>query len=717
MDKEKVRQVTLEELKNIDPKLINYMTFTDGTVAMVDSDDEGEDNENMVKQDKYENKKNLQVEPDKEANEQIVDNNVNENNNEIDYQNEENNDMNYAQDNNEINYENHNDNMNDNFDGENEMNYNLNDNNENDMNYNENNMDNNGNYVNNMNNENEMNYENNMNNNNENEINYENRINPNMNYMNDDIQKNNINYQNEIKDNHPNNMNLNKSNEKMTNMNAEDINNISYGNQNSSSEKKINENTNDESNIIEKEKNIKVQEIMVGDRRMERFDGAEYNSNPNLDAQKGAQFYNNQFLNPVQQMNIQGYNNSNINSFNNHNTPIPQNQLNNNMIMNQPQLQQQLQYQNMNLPFQNNSPHPNQDSLNQIPNQAPNQFLLNQNQNDKSGKNTYSPKNNVVSGRTTFIVEKNNEYINNNLNNNYQTNENYQNAIKNTKINQMNRNEQKNINVNVLYPNPGYGNTEEKQKQLKKKKIIKYVRRLKPVVEQHFDVQIIQNQQEPEYPQMYQQYLQEQKFYAQPSLVSIPQRPFPQNQYKYQNRINNFPSNQNRNISPIQQFCNCPKSFQEYNPIINNNSIHFRPYFEEQERNRNRLKCTCKPRQTLINITPMRTITEPNIYEGNIRIPYNSEIRRFRTEENLEYRPMTPMHHSKFERRHYGFENNYNEYNYGNRGRRKNSYSFYPQKTDYRSVIHFYDENEEYNSELNCPCCIYEKRMRMKNNY
>jgi len=44
MDKEKVKIVTLEELKKVDPSHINSMTFTDGSVVMVNSDEEGDNN-------------------------------------------------------------------------------------------------------------------------------------------------------------------------------------------------------------------------------------------------------------------------------------------------------------------------------------------------------------------------------------------------------------------------------------------------------------------------------------------------------------------------------------------------------------------------------------------------------------------------------------------------------------------------------------------------
>ena len=38
MDKIKVKYITLDEMKNIDPSLIKSMTFTDGSVVIVNSD-------------------------------------------------------------------------------------------------------------------------------------------------------------------------------------------------------------------------------------------------------------------------------------------------------------------------------------------------------------------------------------------------------------------------------------------------------------------------------------------------------------------------------------------------------------------------------------------------------------------------------------------------------------------------------------------------------
>ena len=52
MDKNKIKVVTLEELKKIDPSNINYMTFTDGSVAIINSD--SEDEEKVQKEEKKE---------------------------------------------------------------------------------------------------------------------------------------------------------------------------------------------------------------------------------------------------------------------------------------------------------------------------------------------------------------------------------------------------------------------------------------------------------------------------------------------------------------------------------------------------------------------------------------------------------------------------------------------------------------------------------------
>ena len=56
MDQNKIKVVTLEELKKIDPSNINYMTFTDGSVAIINSDSEDEEKV----QNRHNKRKNIQ---------------------------------------------------------------------------------------------------------------------------------------------------------------------------------------------------------------------------------------------------------------------------------------------------------------------------------------------------------------------------------------------------------------------------------------------------------------------------------------------------------------------------------------------------------------------------------------------------------------------------------------------------------------------------------
>ena len=264
------------------------------------------------------------------------------------------------------------------------------------------------------------------------------------------------------------------------------------------------------------------------------------------------------------------------------------------------------------------------------------------------------------------------------------------------------KSEGNNFIVDVLYPKPGYGNSDEGQNNLKKKKKkkkIKYVRRLKPLVEQHFDVQIIQVPDTTNYnkPNQEPQNLLSNNF---PPMVIPAHGPFPQkviphipDKYKIKKSNNNN----------TQDLCNCPKFHREYNPIINNNSVQFGSKFGEQEINQNDFKGDCRPTQTLINITPMRTIFRPNY---NNDIPYNNKERYFRSEGYREYRPLTPSNHMHNEKRFNEFER------YGcspGVPKRKNSFSFYHKENVGGRIVHSYVNNEEMNREMGCTCCIYAK--------
>ena len=489
----------------------------------------------------------------------------------------------------------------------------------------------------------------------------ENHINKSSNQRNEE----NINNNKEKNKNNENVNRINNINESNTyygnELNYNCNSNVNYKNQNFQNDN--NELNNCESNNIKHEKNIKVQEIIVGNRKMERYDGAEYN-NPNVYKQNEAQFSNNQFL-FHEHVNINAFNNSEYNCIPNnaYNEHIQQSPIYNNI--NEIQLQEQFNTQ-----FHNNSPYP-----------------------------------------------LNNEYINNNYN--YQHNHIYQNDLKNTQMSQQmnpeyfemgNREKvveampqqynQKNISVEVLYPKPGYGNSEEIQNKLKKKKKIKYVRRLRPLIEQHFDVHIIQTQEEVEIPSIYPPYLVQQNQYRYNIPVDQPNyAPFPQKAIhhlpkkykikKYKNK--KYDTYQKSKISQ-QDFCNSHESQSNYYST------------EDMERNKIYYNCTCRPspRQTIINITPMKTI---NRWNTN-----NDMERQFKTEGYKSYRHMAPSKYMNNGNTNFTLE----RYVYSSgEPNRKYTNLFFKKNIDRKNLFRLYNENEEMsNSNF-----VDVKRMRIRNNY
>lgn len=462
--------------------------------------------------------------------------------------------------------------------------------------------------------------------------------------------------------------------EKYNNLNNINDNNAYYGKEITCNTNYISQNIQSDNNELNnsKPKNIKIQEIMVGNRRIERYDGAEYN-NPN---ENNTQFSNSQLIFP-EQVNNNDINNSEynfipINAYNEYMQQSP-NCNNINEIQSQDKFNPQ---------FQNNSPH----TLN-----------INQNQAGFSKFNN-SPRND--------------DYINNIYN--HQCNQIYQNTLLNTQISQqMNpeyfetsnrvktipqQDNQKNITVKVLYPKPGYGNTEEEQNKLKKKKKIKYVRRSKPLLEQHFDVQIIQSEEEGEIPSNYQSY--------------------PENQNQYRNNYPMDQPNPRKNISHIankykmkkygynvyrkSEFCNCNESQSDYNSN------------EELERNNLYYSCICKPRQrqTIINVTPMRTI---NRWNSNNNIPYNNREKQFRTEGYKSYIYMTPSKFMNNENEYYALER-YDGQTFGEPNR-KGVISFFPKNINGKNSYNLYNENGEMSNETYYPSSARIKRINMRNNY
>ena len=474
--------------------------------------------------------------------------------------------------------------------------------------------------------------------------------------------------ENKKENNHNNLNNINENN----NYNDNDINsNVNYMSQNIQSD-------NNELNNS-KSKNIKIQEIIVGNRRIERYDGAEYN-NQNENKQNQAQFDNNQLVFP-EQFNINGFDNSEFNfiPINAYNQQIQQSSFYNNIN----EIQSQVQFDPQ---FQNNIPYP---------------LNLNQNQVGISNNNN-SPKND--------------EYINNNFN--HQCNQIYQNTLNNTQISQemnpeyfeiANREKmfnsippeynQKNISVKVLYPKPGYGNSEEVQNKLKKKKKkkIKYVRRLKPLIEQHFDMQINQTEEEINIPSIYQPYLEQHQHRNNfPIEQTFRQKFIPHIPNKY--KIRKFAHPKSKLTS--QDFLNYDESLFDYNST------------GEQERSNIYYNSACKqsPRQTIINITPMRTINRWN----SISIPYNNGERKFKTEGYKSYMHMTPSRYIDNENTYYTLE----RYGYSSdEPSRKGTISFFSKNIDDNNSNISYNENEEMSSEMMYPSLFSDTIMRMRNNY
>ena len=331
--------------------------------------------------------------------------------------------------------------------------------------------------------------------------------------------------------------------------------------------------------------------------------------------------------------------------------------------------------------------------------------------------------------------------------NSYAQNNNYNNTnVLYPKIGYGNSNLQNNKynNTNTIYPPQGFDNPQIIKKRKKKKKII-YVRRNKPIVQQHFDVQIIQNNQENN-PQMVSQY-QNKPYFEQiqiSNLNKINQKP-PEPSSEEENkvppvqRIYQSQSHHNYNYNNLQYnppqlikiypqqepICNCNQ--KQYYPIISSNSIPIRAYINEEKNNyKNRIPCT--PNQTIISLTPMRTIEEPKSpfldtfeshYNHNI---HNNQIRYFRNQRNMGFRALTPdriynNNNNNFERQQIEFDNNSEYYrnNYNNGRRIKNATSSYKNRRVVEPIL-IYDDDEPINEE-NLPDNYVRGQRLMGSNY
>ena len=272
--------------------------------------------------------------------------------------------------------------------------------------------------------------------------------------------------------------------------------------------------------------------------------------------------------------------------------------------------------------------------------------------------------------------------------------------MKNGSIN-MNKNQANNINYsnNEAYPILENINM-EKQIKKKRKRII-YYRRHKPIVIQHFDVQIIQQQQR--------------------RFENFQNNIYKENKNKYEdknihyNKKNITKEKEEKNKVPSLQ--SLYRNMSNYNRNPNyyfNNSIPMplSPYFNKENINRYRKPFT--PKQTLINVTTMRTMNERfSPYTHNMKIPYN---RYYRSNNFGGFIPLTPPNHF---RRQYEYENNESYFN--NEGniddmRGKSLYLYYPQRKD-PSLI-YEDAERGINDENSFPQYQYNRGQRIKrNNY
>ena len=145
------------------------------------------------------------------------------------------------------------------------------------------------------------------------------------------------------------------------------------------------------------------------------------------------------------------------------------------------------------------------------------------------------------------------------------------------------------------------------------------------------------------------------------------------------------------------------------------------PYFNNRNININRYRIPFTPKQTLISLTPMRTIDEPvspYIYDKKIPyIPYSN-----RHYNNERFRTLTPPNPPKRRQYNNDIENNRRYFNNDyNKDididmRRKNLYSLYPQRKEGLIIY----EEDNINKENNYPQRQYQydrgQRLR-RNNY
>ena len=420
MDKDKVREIDINQIQELDQNQIKYMTLIDGTIAIINSD---EKNENY---------------PKKIQENMVVENEI------IKETNEENDEINEKQ-------------------NEQNQNFIINPNKQNIINENE--IDNQVYMDTNQNNESEINNQVNMDTyqNNENEIN---------NQVNMDTNQNN---ENEINNQLNMDTNQNNKNNIDNNVMKNNMNNFEVLNENqyeTNEEEEINENENMEKEMIEK--NTEEKFDGADNYNNSNLDNKEINQINEQQFEENVNDYNNNIQ--IQHNNFQDNNDSepNINNDdfmiqneqneiinNNNNNDNIQNQNNINKIPQKLENQEQIQSKSNNSQYKNSPPQQDQEEYyeNNIPNESQNKvkykayeiindsnnnyFVNSNNMNEKMNYKIITTNNYKIVDDSSELNNISNEpkiYIKNNndekINNNYSQNMNYKKDINNSQLNQ-----------------------------------------------------------------------------------------------------------------------------------------------------------------------------------------------------------------------------------------------------------------------------------------
>ena len=467
MNKDKVKEISTEDIKQFDPNLIKYMTFIDGTVAIIDSEDEdGNSQRKIQKNIAFKNQKFKVIKEGNNENKQEQNSGIKYNNKDINYEKIVDNQRNMG-------------------------------------------------------------------------------TNPNYEYRNDDknldnktINNNNLNNFGIINENNDEEDEEIKENEKVIK------NDLGSLGEKYDGDESIN-NCNSDIQNTNKNNEQKYKKINYNNQELHEIQFQDYNnSEPN--------YNNNDFVPQSQEKEIIESNNNSIKNSNNINQYVPRQEIQphisndnfNLQFKKSPPQQEQPEYNKNMLPnnYSKNINYYQKNIQNTPLNQEIPQELLNQqfllkrdtkvinaiplekynennkyqkyqntmgNDNDlrqKVKKENEKPKIFVATDTITsnIITQKNMERFrleNQNVIQDFRQENYYQNQ--NNNINNMKNNQQfekeKIIGSNVLYPREGYGNDVNIQNQLKnknKRKKVIYIRKKKPLIQQHFGVEIIQNKEE-----------------------------------------------------------------------------------------------------------------------------------------------------------------------------------------------------------------------------